>query len=72
MHYCIHGKFRQEKISPPALIGKKFIPLIFCPVSTMTALAKNLSMHQNTKVAGLGKIKKFPRTRTQCLRKSYA
>ena len=67
MHYCIHGKFRQEKISPPALIGKKFITLIFLScvndciedMATMTALAKNLSMHQNTKVAGLGKIENF-------------
>ena len=58
------GEFRQETILPPVLIGKKFITLTFCPVSmidmaTMTALAKNLSMHQNTKVAGLGKIKNF-------------
>ena len=67
---CIHRNLRQEKNSPflpPALIGKKFITLIFLSfvndciedVAIMTALAKILSMHQNTKVAGLGKIENF-------------
>ena len=45
-------------------------------MATMTALAKNYPcMHQNTKVAGLGKIKNFHVNSilsTQCLRKSYA
>ena len=44
-------------------------------MATMTALTKNLSMHQNTKVAGLGKIENFhvhSILSTQCLRKSYA
>ena len=44
-------------------------------MATMTALAKILSMHQNTKVARLGKIENFhvhSILSTQCLRKSYA
>ena len=67
MHYCIHGKFRHEKITPPALkvYQANFLSCVndcIEDMATMTALAKYLFMHQNIKGSWAWQNRKFPRT----------